>query len=132
MTAESSPRAAGTPQLSPQKIKGIHSALMRYRVMAWITGVFLATLTIALIVLWAKGYDSAQRAEIGWYNFGWTAHGFLYIVYLITTVDLFTRVRWRFASGILIALAGTIPFASFFAERWASNDVRRRFPPVEV
>jgi hypothetical protein len=132
MTAESSSSSPGTSELSPKKVKGIHSALVRYRVMAWITGVFLATLTIALVVLWAKGYDSAQRAEIGWYNVGWTLHGFLYIVYLLTTVDLFTRVRWPFWAGILIALAGTIPFASFFAERWVSNDVRRRFPQVEV
>ena len=122
---------SSTSGASPEKVRGIHGALLRYRTMAWITGVFLATLTIALVVLWAKGYSSEQRSEIGWYNAGWTGHGFLFIVYLVTAVDLFTRVRWKFGTAVLIMLAGTVPFASFFAERWVTHDVHRRFPAME-
>ena len=61
----------------------------------------------------------------------WTGHGFLFIIYLVTAVDLFTRVRWKFGTAVLIMLAGTVPFASFFAERWVTHDVHRRFPAME-
>jgi len=109
------------------RLRGIHSALVRYRVLAWVTGVVLASLTLGLVWMAVTG-RWADRSTYPWYALGWTAHGWLFVVYLITAVDLFTRVRWPWGRAILVVLAGTIPFASFFAERWATHDVRRRFP----
>ena len=56
----------------------------------------------------------------------WTAipHGYLYMILLITAFDLGRRARWSWRRLILIALAGTVPFLSFVAERSATKNIR--------
>jgi HAMP domain-containing protein len=39
-------------------------------------------------------------------------------------VDLWFRTRLDVTRTVFVALAGTIPFASFFAERWVTRQVR--------
>lgn len=58
----------------------------------------------------------------------WTGipHGWLYMVLLIAAFDLGRRANWSWKRLILIALAGTIPFLSFVAERSATKDVRAK------
>ena len=51
-------------------------------------------------------------------------HGFIYIGYLITVIDLATRMRWSWGRGIVIALAGTVPFLSFVAEHKVTRQTR--------
>jgi integral membrane protein len=99
-------------------------ALLRYRVMAWVTGVFLLILTIwAIAGYTVLGYgDGGQKPAL--YSLMWTGHGWLYFIYLITAVDLTFRMRWSPVATILILLAGTIPLASFFAEHWVTKKVR--------
>jgi hypothetical protein len=46
------------------------------------------------------------------------------MVLLITAVDLGRRARWSWKRLLLIALAGTVPFLSFVAERSATKDIR--------
>jgi hypothetical protein len=48
------------------------------------------------------------------------------MILLITAVDLGRRAKWTWKRLILIALAGTIPFLSFVAERSATKDVRAK------
>ena len=48
------------------------------------------------------------------------------MILLITAVDLGRRANWSWKRLILIALAGTIPFLSFVAERSATKDVRAK------
>jgi integral membrane protein len=52
-------------------------------------------------------------------------HGWLYLVYVLVTVDLWFRTgkRLPFLPTVGVVLAGTIPFASFVAERWVSHRV---------
>ncbi|MFT4087615.1 MAG: DUF3817 domain-containing protein [Gordonia sp. (in: high G+C Gram-positive bacteria)] len=97
----------------------IASALLRYRVMAWITGVWLLLLVAEMIAKY--GYDVD--------GFGWVgiAHGWIYFVYLITTVDLAMKVRWSPLKTVLTCLAGTIPFLSFWAEHVRARDVKQQF-----
>lgn len=99
-------------------------ALLRYRVMAWVTGVFLLIVTFWAIfgyVFW--GYAEAG-AKPSAYSLAWTAHGWFYFVYLITAVDLTFRMRWSPIATIFILLAGTIPGASFVAEHWVTKKVQ--------
>ncbi len=100
-------------------------ALMRYRVMAWVTGVFLLIMTAWLVV--TGGYGLLGYGEPGdkplLYVLAWTVHGWLYIIYLIAAVDLTFRMRWSLLTTLLILLAGTIPFASFFADNWVTKKV---------
>jgi integral membrane protein len=91
--------------------------------MAWVTGVFLLIMTVWLVVGYAAlGYgDGGVKPAL--YTLAWTAHGWFYFIYLITAVDLTFRMRWSVIATIFILLAGTIPFASFFADHWVTRRV---------
>lgn len=107
-------------------MKGLAGAFLRYRIMAWVTGVVLASLTIWLVI----GYGFLDYANTDTkpelYRILWMAHGWLYVIYLIVGVDLAFRVRYSVPKTIGILIAGTIPFASFFAEAAVHRDLARR------
>ena len=105
---------------------GVKGALLRYRVMAYVTGVVLATAFIWLIVgrLFLDYVDPEARPAL--YGYLWIAHGWLYFLYLITGVDLAFRVRYSVWRTLAILIAGTIPFMSFVAEYYVHKDVVAR------
>ena len=103
-----------------EDIASVRSALVRYRVMAYVVGVLLVVLMLVglpLKYIWGDG------RVVTWTG---VPHGWLYMVLLITAYDLGRRVRWPWLRLGLIALAGTIPFLSFVAEHYATKDVRAR------
>ena len=57
------------------------------------------------------------------------AHGFLYMAYIVITLLLAERCRWRPVDALVILVAGTIPLASFFAERRVTARVREHRSP---
>ncbi len=89
--------------------------LGRYRVMAYVVGVMLLVLCVAIVVKYA-GHSPGPVAVVG------PIHGFLYVVYLAATADLARRHRWPPRRVVLVALAGTIPLLSFVAERRVTAD----------
>jgi integral membrane protein len=98
----------------------MRNALLRYRVMAYLVGTLLVVLTcVGLPLKYGYGDDRVVL---------WTAipHGWLYMALLITAFDLGRRAKWSWRRLILIALAGTVPFLSFVAERSATKDVRAK------
>ena len=107
-------------------MNGLRGAFVRYRVMAWVTGVVLAALTIWLVV----GYgfldyaNTESKPEL--YRLLWMAHGWLYVAYLVVGVDLAFRVRYSVLKTLGILIAGTVPFASFFAEAAVHKDLVKR------
>ena len=107
-------------------MKGLSGAFLRYRVMAWVTGVVLAALTVWLVV--GYGFLDYANAESKptLYGLLWMAHGWLYVLYLVVGVDLAFRVRYSVVRTVLILVAGTVPFASFFAEAAVHRDLQRR------
>lgn len=93
-------------------------ALARFRVMAYVVGVWLVLLVLVAMPL--KYFaDSPSMVEIVG-----PVHGFLYMGYLATAVDLAFRVRWPAVKAILVMLAGTVPFVSFYAERKVTAELR--------
>jgi integral membrane protein len=44
-------------------------------------------------------------------------HGYLYPVYIITAIQFSTKARWSLIKMLWLILAGTLPIASFAAER---------------
>jgi integral membrane protein len=96
----------------------VQSALTRYRVVAYVVGVFLLILTLVAMPLKYLGGDSTMVAVVG------PIHGFLYMVYLVVAFDLSMRARWPLKYTILVLLAGTVPFLSFVAERSVTRRVR--------
>jgi integral membrane protein len=112
MTAEPSTRPAGLGT------RGIPSALVRYRTMAWIVGVMLILLVLVAVPLKYLAGMPGPVAVIG------AAHGLLYCVYLLAAFDLALRARWTAKGTVLVLLAGTVPFLSFVAERIVTRKTR--------
>ena len=102
----------------------IATALRTYRVFAWVTGVVLLALVVAMVAKYGFG-ESAGVAVIG------PMHGFLYMGYIVATLVLAERCRWRPVQALLVLLAGTIPFASFVAERKVTRQVRAMGNPAD-
>ncbi|MBW4720004.1 DUF3817 domain-containing protein [Saccharothrix obliqua] len=92
-------------------------ALGRFRFMAYVVGVGLLGLVVAMFVKYI-GDNSAMMAVVG------PVHGFLYAIYLVFTVDLALKARWSLKGTVLVLLAGTIPFVSFYAERKVVDSVK--------
>jgi integral membrane protein len=110
---------------APQRIRSTHRrSLLAYRVMAFVTGVVLLVGTVGLILQWS-GADSIKHGV----GVLWIGHGYLYLVYVITALNLGVKMRWHIVRIALMALAGTIPTASFFAERYVTRLVRAESGP---
>lgn len=104
----------------------MRNALLRYRVMAYLVGTLLVVLTlVGLPLKYVYGDDRVVT---------WTGipHGWLYMILIITAVDLGRRAGWSWRRLLLIALAGTVPFLSFVAERSATQDVREKILAEEA
>lgn len=113
-----SPKAA-----APANVAG---ALLRFRVMAFTTGVVLLAGTIALIL---KDVANVKHMEPGT-GFLWLGHGYLYLIYVVTVLILGLKLRWSLVRIVLVALAGTIPTMSFVAEHFVTKRVRETQPAL--
>ena len=89
------------------------SALSRFRIMAIVCGVNLILLVIYMVAKYA--FDAFDESNP--FIFIPIAHGYFYIVYILTVLQL--AVQKRMSSLLILALvaAGTVPVASFIAER---------------
>jgi len=95
----------------------VTGALTRYRVMAYVVGVWLIVLVLIAVPLKYLADSPGMVQVVG------PIHGFLYMVYLVTVLDLAFRARWSPVRTVLVMLAGTIPFLSFVAERRVSREM---------
>jgi len=95
------------------------AALLRYRIIAWIVGVFLLVLTVGVVLRYTDwlGYQTAVVSRTVS-----PIHGFGYMLYLAACLDLAVRRRWSLVRTLLIMLAGTVPLMSFIAERAVTRD----------
>ncbi|MEV6632343.1 DUF3817 domain-containing protein [Actinoplanes sp. NPDC051470] len=89
----------------------MQGALTRYRIIAYIVGVVLIVLVLVGMPLKYLADNDTVVAGVG------PAHGFLFILYVLATFDLGRRAQWPLSRMLLVMLAGTIPFLSFWAER---------------
>jgi integral membrane protein len=94
----------------------LRGPLLRYRVMAYATGVALLCLTLAIILK----YAADSPAMMSWAG---VTHGLFYMVYLVLAVDLALKARWSIKGTLLVLIAGTIPFLSFVAERKVTHRI---------
>ncbi|HJY70448.1 MAG TPA: DUF3817 domain-containing protein [Streptosporangiaceae bacterium] len=94
----------------------MNAAVLRYRVMAYVTGVVLVVLCFVGIPLQVAGHPAVAN------NVG-VVHGILYIIYLVFAWILSRKLRLATKPTVIMLLAGTIPIMTFIVERW----VTRRF-----
>jgi integral membrane protein len=97
-------------------------ALNVYRVLAYVTGTGLIILVFVAMPLKYFAGMPKPVAIVG------ALHGFLYMAYVVCALVLAERCRWRPVRAVLVALAGTIPFLSFVAERKVTRWVRAMGP----
>jgi integral membrane protein len=93
----------------------VHRAVLRYRVMAYVTGVVLIVLCFVGIPLQLAAHNTVVVNDVG------TLHGILYIIYIIAAYLLTRRLRLAIWPTVLVLLAGTIPVLTFVVERWLSH-----------
>ena len=86
----------------------------RFRVMALIAGVMSLLLWfVDLPVAYLLNNDD-WKARVAWIPF---VHGWVYAVYLLAAIQFSVKARWELRRVLWLALAGTLPIASFIAER---------------
>jgi integral membrane protein len=96
--------------------EAVRRALTFFKVMAFVVGVGLLLLVTAMVLRY--GFERPQLSK------AWSPiHGFLYMVYVGATVFLGGKLRWGLGKMVLVMLAGTVPFVSFWAERRVSREV---------
>ena len=93
----------------------MRAAALRYRVMAYITGVLIIVVCFVGIPLQVAAHNTFIVNDIG------TLHGFLHIVYIIVAYILAQKLKMKLGPTLLLLLAGTIPIMTFFVERWMSR-----------
>jgi integral membrane protein len=54
------------------------------------------------------------KSMVAWIPF---AHGWIYAAYVLTALQFATKARWSIKKTVWLILAGTLPIASFAAER---------------
>ncbi|MFV0460358.1 MAG: DUF3817 domain-containing protein [Actinomycetales bacterium] len=97
----------------------LSAALTRYRVMAFVTGGFLLLLCTEMILKY--GFNNGEPVLGSWIAI---VHGWIYVVYLATVIDLWSSLRWGLGRLSILVLAGVVPFLSFVAEHRTTAQVR--------
>jgi integral membrane protein len=90
----------------------MHAAVLRYRVMAYITGVLIIVVVFVGIPLQIWGHNTVIVNQVG------TVHGVLYMVYIVFAFLLASKLHMKPKPTVLLLLAGTIPVMTFIVERW--------------
>ncbi|NBO08717.1 MAG: DUF3817 domain-containing protein [Actinobacteria bacterium] len=85
-----------------------------FRIFAWVTGIFLL-FNVVVALPYKYMFDGTGQ----WTAITWQIHGFLYMAYVVVTFNLSRKAEWDLKRTVLFLIAGTIPMASFFADRRA-------------
>ena len=86
------------------------SALTRFRAMAIIAGVWS-------LLLWFVYMPAKYFFEVHSLVFIPIVHGYIYIVYVLAALQYGFSNSWSLIRIVRVVLAGTLPVASFIAER---------------
>lgn len=127
-------------QLQPKPVDfpRIRRAAKIYKVTSFITGVMLLMLCAVMVMKYAFNVQLFLGTPDGFAHFyplapegvegefepaGFDlfrailiAHGWFYVVYLLSCFFVWSPMRWSFMKFLLLALGGVIPFLSFFLE----------------
>ena len=115
-------------------------ALTRYQVMSTVVGVLLVVLVLVGVPL--ANFDgstmwgvfpgtpelfpvgsTAHRVGEAITTYLGVAHGWLYMIFLVTAFLLSRKARWDLPFTVVTLVCGTVPLLSFWAERRATARV---------
>jgi integral membrane protein len=129
MTSPSDPTAASAAPTEAavaareKIIRAAQGALKRYRVMAYVTGVMLLVLVVEMAMKYVFKVDDDVMRYVTWIPY---AHGWIYVVYLVTVVDLWSKMRWTVGRLVVMVLGGVVPVMSFLVEKRVHADAEAR------
>lgn len=106
-------------QLNPRQA-ALNGAMTRFRIMAIYAGVMS-------LLLWFVSIPTHYLIFKDTYQYlSWISllHGFTYPIYVLAAFHYCIRARKSLTSTILLILAGTLPIASFVAERRAIKEFK--------
>lgn len=93
----------------------MHAAVLRYRVMAFITGVLIIIVVFAGIPLQIWAHNTIIANQVA------TVHGFLYLIYIVFAYILASKLHMKAKPTVVLLLAGTVPVMTFIVERWMTR-----------
>ena len=93
----------------------MRAAVLRYRVMAVITGCLIIIVVFVGIPLQIWGHNTVITNQVG------TVHGVLYMVYIAFAYMLASKLHMKAKPTVLLLLAGTVPVMTFVVERWMTR-----------
>jgi integral membrane protein len=96
-----------------------------YRVLSYVTGIGLVLLVFVAVPLQIFADNDGPVQVIG------ALHGFLFMGYVVAVLALSAMNRWSLPKTAMVAVAGTVPFAVFFAERRVVADAARAAVPPD-
>lgn len=119
------PPDAGAPRIHPERKRRVKTALTLFAITAWVTGVMLLLLCVRMIMEYILHMDVSSL------NWVAIAHGWVYALFLLATLNLGMKARWATKTWLVTALAGVVPFLSFFVEHWRRKEVTEEFALTE-
>jgi integral membrane protein len=117
----------------------VKALLTAYKVLATVVGISIVTLVVIGIplkyvhALWPSVLpvgSTLQKLGADINLVLGTAHGFIYMAFVLVALILAQRNRWPLLFTLVTLLCGTIPFLSFWAENRAIKRVEREHPEV--
>ncbi|WP_440098891.1 DUF3817 domain-containing protein [Streptosporangium sp. H16] len=94
----------------------MESALKPFRILAYVVGVMLLVLVTCIVLRYGFGIEEPSKIVS-------PIHGFLYMLYLVATMNLGMKARWTWPYILGVMLAGTVPLLSFVFERRVTRRV---------
>jgi integral membrane protein len=134
------------PKLSA--VPRIRLALKLYRITSIITGSFLLLLCMMMVFRYILGVDIelagpfgflyldpreaiAARGGINLSTIILIAHGWFYVLYVLSDFNLWSPMRWKPIRLLIMFLGGIVPFLSFILERRIHREVVAWLETVE-
>jgi integral membrane protein len=93
----------------------MHAAVLRYRVMAFITGCLIIIVVFVGIPLQIWAHNTIITNQVA------TVHGVLYMVYIVFAFILANKLHLKPKPTVILLLAGTVPVMTFIVERWMTR-----------
>jgi len=113
------PETPEHPTTVTAPVEQIRKALLGYRVLAWVTGVWLIALCYEMVMKYGFNDDSLSWIAV--------VHGWVYFIYLLFAANLAVKVRWPIGKTVGILLAGTVPLLGIIVEHFQTKALKARF-----
>jgi len=104
---------SAVPSAVAERERKARGAFRYYEVMAFVTGAMLLLLCVEMVLKYGFGMDEP------WLNWIPFAHGWIYVIYLVTVFNLWSTMRWGFGRVLALVAGGVVPVLSFVMERRA-------------